>query len=87
MQTKFLLFKCREPCAEDWDDELRNCSSFHTVPERDVQEEYHPRMQYLSLDIPTDRIFFVDDEKSLRMCQEILSKVSRADGSQQGDWD
>ncbi|XP_046844991.1 exonuclease mut-7 homolog isoform X2 [Xenia sp. Carnegie-2017] len=63
-----------EPYAEDWDDELRNCSSFHTVPERDVQEEYHPRMQYLSLDIPTDRIFFVDDEKSLHMCQEILSK-------------
>ena len=42
--------------------------------EKPLVEQYHPTVEYLTLKIPMDSIYFVDDTESLRLCQKAVSK-------------
>ena len=57
--------------------ELDNSGLYSSKPERLVGNEYvgRPSTTYLALEIPMQKIHFVDNYKSLRRCQRAISKV------------
>ena len=76
--------------VEDWEDEIRENEKVFSdytgekrdhrksvLPEKPLEEEeqYHPRVRYLKLEIPMENIYFVDNTESLRLCQRALCKV------------
>ena len=43
--------------------------------EKSFVDQYRSTVQYLTLNIPMESIYFVDDTESLRLCQKAVSKV------------
>ncbi len=72
---------------EDWEDEIKENEMLFSdvvgrqdhkksaLPEKPLEEQYRPSVQYLTLNIPMEKIYFVDDTESLRLCQRALAKV------------
>ena len=75
---------------EDWEGEIQENESVvsnyfgqrrehyneSVLPEKPLEEQvYRPSVKYLALEIPMEKIYFVDDVESLRLCQRAVSKV------------
>jgi hypothetical protein len=83
---------------EDWESEIKENDTHVSnyvggrqdhrasmmLPEKPLVEQYRPTVQYLTLDIPMEDVYFVDDAESLRFCQKAVSKVSAKKNSTRG---
>ncbi|CAB3998303.1 exonuclease mut-7 homolog, partial [Paramuricea clavata] len=76
-----------ESNEEDWENEIKENETVFSdyagrkqdhkksvFPEKPLEERYRTSVKYLTLQIPMQNIYFVDDTESLRSCQRALSK-------------